>query len=243
MNSRIILTRDNIGPKMCIRECLRIKNCNGINFHKDILKCELLSDSNLKSQLVSTPGYSYSDISDWKMEADSCWPNNPCQEKTRCIPSKSNDHVCLMYVLSKETFLESISSPGFPDRYEHNLDTTWTIEVGTASLQNLETFLENISSPGFPDRYEHNLDTTWTIEVGIGISVALRFTYFDLEFSYDFVKVYECGVNADTLLGSFTGQELPPEVRSTGNCIRIIMKTDNGINNIGFSANVYKITS
>lgn len=67
MGSRIILTRDNIGPKMCIRECLRINICKGINIHKDSLQCELLSDSNLNSQLVSAQGYSYSNITDWKM--------------------------------------------------------------------------------------------------------------------------------------------------------------------------------
>lgn len=67
MDSLIILTRENIGPKMCIRECLRIKNCNGVNFQKDSLNCELLSDSSLNSQFVNTQGYSYSNIADWKM--------------------------------------------------------------------------------------------------------------------------------------------------------------------------------
>ncbi|VDI67186.1 Hypothetical predicted protein, partial [Mytilus galloprovincialis] len=133
MDSLIILTRENIGPKMCIRECLRIKNCNGVNFQKDSLNCELLSDSSLNSQFVNTQGYSYSNIADWKMEADCCWPSNPCPEKTRCVPSKSNDHVCLKYGTSNEIFLEIITSPGFPDVYEYNLNETWKIEVGVGN--------------------------------------------------------------------------------------------------------------
>ncbi|CAG2202695.1 unnamed protein product [Mytilus edulis] len=183
-----------------------MKNCNGINFQKDFLKCELLSDLNVTSQFVSAPGYSYSDISDWKMKEDSCWPNNPCSEITRCIPSKSNDHVCLKYIV-------------------------------------YETFLKNISSPGFPNKYEHKMNETWKIEAGIGNKVALRFTHFDLESCCDYVKVYECDVDSNRLLGSFTGEELPPEVRSIGNCIAIIMTTDGSVYKAGFSANIYKITS
>ncbi|XP_063406569.1 uncharacterized protein LOC134690538 [Mytilus trossulus] len=138
MGSRIILTRDNIGPKMCIRECLRINICKGINIHKDSLQCELLSDSNLNSQLVSAQGYSYSNITDWKMATDCCWPSNPCPEKTRCVPSKSNAHVCLKYDTSNEIFVEIITSPGFPDVYDYNLNETWKIEVGVGNRFALE---------------------------------------------------------------------------------------------------------
>lgn len=67
MDSCIISTRNNIGPKMCIRDCLRIKNCKGINFHKDFLNCELLTVSNSESQLISKPGFMYSHITDWTM--------------------------------------------------------------------------------------------------------------------------------------------------------------------------------
>ncbi|XP_063417468.1 tolloid-like protein 2 [Mytilus trossulus] len=88
--------------------------------------------------------------------------------------------------------------------------------------------------------YEHNMNETWKIEAEICNKVILRFTSFDLESCCDYVKVYECDVNR--LLGSFNGEELPPEVRSIGNCISIIMTTDGSVTKAGFSANIYKFT-
>ncbi|XP_071151698.1 perlucin-like [Mytilus edulis] len=32
------------------------------------------------------------------LDTDSCWPTNPCQEDTRCLPTHSNGHACLTYV-------------------------------------------------------------------------------------------------------------------------------------------------
>ncbi|CAG2222528.1 NOTCH2 [Mytilus edulis] len=34
------------------------------------------------------------------LDTDSCWPTNPCQEDTRCLPTHSNGHACLTYVTS-----------------------------------------------------------------------------------------------------------------------------------------------
>ncbi|CAG2202696.1 unnamed protein product [Mytilus edulis] len=95
MDSIKILSLDNMGIRMCIREGMRVKSCNGINYWNDGLQCTLLSVS-LGDHLIDSPEHVYTDLDSWTMDSDSCWPN-PCPDGTKCALYKSNGYVCLLY--------------------------------------------------------------------------------------------------------------------------------------------------
>ncbi|CAG2245951.1 unnamed protein product [Mytilus edulis] len=95
MDSIPILSLDNIGIRMCLREGMRVKSCNGVNYWKDGLQCTLLSVS-VSDNLIESPGHVYTDLDSWTMDSDSCWPN-PCPDGTKCALSRSNGYVCLLY--------------------------------------------------------------------------------------------------------------------------------------------------
>ncbi|XP_063406273.1 protein jagged-1-like [Mytilus trossulus] len=95
MDSIPILSLDNIGIRVCLREGMRVKSCNGVNYWKDGLQCTLLSVS-VSDNLIESPGHVYTDLDSWTMDSDSCSPN-PCPDGTKCALSRSNGYVCLLY--------------------------------------------------------------------------------------------------------------------------------------------------
>ncbi|VDH92835.1 Hypothetical predicted protein [Mytilus galloprovincialis] len=90
--------------------------------------------------------------------------------------------------------------------------------------------------------YSNNLAKNWSIDVGSGYRVELQFTNFTTELKYDVVMVYDA-VDATDLMGSFSGDDLPPPMISTGRYMFLTFTSDNNVQYTGFSANVYKITS
>ncbi|MBK8442373.1 MAG: PKD domain-containing protein [Sphingobacteriales bacterium] len=78
---------------------------------------------------------------------------------------------------------------------------------------------------------------SWAIETDSGTVIALTFTTFDTEASYDFVRVYN-GIDASApLLGSYSGTSLPPTLISSSNQMYISFTSDPYVNATGWSAN------
>ncbi|CAC5425306.1 unnamed protein product [Mytilus coruscus] len=100
-------------------------------------------------------------------------------------------------------------------------------------------FHEKISSPGYPLAYSNNLAKNWSIDVGGGYRAKIQFTILSTEDDYDFVEVYNA-VNASDLIGSFSGDNLPPEMISTGRYMFVTFTSDATVPKTGFSANIYK---
>lgn len=66
MDSIPIFSMDNMGIRMCLREGMRVKSCNGVNYWKDGLQCTLLSVS-VGNNLIESPGHVYTDLDSWTM--------------------------------------------------------------------------------------------------------------------------------------------------------------------------------
>ncbi|XP_052090448.1 neurocan core protein-like [Mytilus californianus] len=98
MNGHIIQILSNMGAKMCLRHCHRYKDCNAVNYLPELLKCQLLALTAEDDHLILDSEYMFSNMTNWDMDKDSCWPTNPCQEDTRCLPTHLNCHVCLTFV-------------------------------------------------------------------------------------------------------------------------------------------------
>ncbi|MCK4639255.1 MAG: C10 family peptidase, partial [Bacteroidales bacterium] len=72
--------------------------------------------------------------------------------------------------------------------------------------------------------YLNNTDASWLIDPQTSqdsiTDITLYFTKFDLE-SNDFITVYDGETTGDSVLGTFTGSSLPPNITSSGNKILI----------------------
>ena len=68
--------------------------------------------------------------------------------------------------------------------------------------------------------------------------VLLSFDAFNTEYNYDFVSVYDGSDTSAPLLGSFTGPEIPANIRSNGHSMTVRMISDDSESREGFSATV-----
>ncbi len=97
------------------------------------------------------------------------------------------------------------------------------------------------SSGSFTDgsdtsNYSNNSQCSWLILPANALSVTLDFTVFNIDTIGDFVNVYDGLDNSFPLLGTFTGNSLPPSITSTGGALFIEFLTDDTITRSGWRA-------
>ncbi|VDI66499.1 Hypothetical predicted protein [Mytilus galloprovincialis] len=97
MEAHVIFAMENRGPNMCIRECTHYKGCNGVNYRRDTLTCQLLYVSLPGDKLEDSEGFSFANLDNYTLDGDSCLPTNPCKEREKCVPLDKNGHVCVSY--------------------------------------------------------------------------------------------------------------------------------------------------
>jgi Zn-dependent metalloprotease len=94
------------------------------------------------------------------------------------------------------------------------------------------------------NNYCNNQDCEWLIQPPNATSVTLNFTAFDLEDAstdgntiYDAVEIYDGATTGATLLGTFTGNNIPQTLTSSGGSLLIRFYSDLVTNKQGWSAN------
>lgn len=65
MDTYVMISYKNIGPKMCVKECMSHNGCNSVNFRTETLVCESLTVSYPGDQLSNVSGYSFTEINRW----------------------------------------------------------------------------------------------------------------------------------------------------------------------------------
>ncbi|XP_065052552.1 cubilin-like isoform X5 [Rhopilema esculentum] len=98
------------------------------------------------------------------------------------------------------------------------------------------------ATPSYPNDYSSNLDCSWSIIVDEKKVVQLTFEFFDIEKSsgaclYDYVEIFD----ADRRRGSYVSlgkycDQMPKEILSSGNELRVLFHSDNARNRKGFVA-------
>lgn len=78
---------------------------------------------------------------------------------------------------------------------------------------------------GFDD-YENNLEVYWLIKPENGKNITLTFERFETEANYDYVSIYDEESIQAPLIGTFSGNQIPPQIISSGNQLLIEFKTD-----------------
>ncbi|MCD4725732.1 MAG: C10 family peptidase [Bacteroidales bacterium] len=126
---------------------------------------------------------------------------------------------------------ESITNAGFLASYNVHLpvycqDTV----IITASAG-------SINDGSGPKRYSKNSDCYWLIEPDTDSdTIYLTFTDFDLEYGYDWVEVIDFNANPPTLLGHFTGDQIPQTIKADHGAMLIHFYSDISITKTGWEA-------
>ncbi len=125
-------------------------------------------------------------------------------------------------------------------------DFDWEIEYG--SLQNGETCLgfkeinefNGILEDSQEDQYGNNNDCSWLISYEDGY-VSLDFSEFSLD-EDDYLYVYDGEDELATLLGAFTGNEIPSEIISSSSKVFINFKTNESGTSTGWKLKYLKVS-
>lgn len=167
------------------------------------------------------------------------WDNNATQLAVysgTSIPSSVTSNTGKMLVVFVSDY--STSMQGFSANYT---STGSAYCSGTTNLNTSDYATFTDGSGG--NNYCNNQDCKWLIQPPQATSVTLNFTAFELEDAspdgqtiYDAVEVYDGTTTSATLLGRFTGSNLPPAITSTGGSMLVRFISDLEENKQGFSA-------
>uniref|UniRef100_A0A670YQB1 CUB and Sushi multiple domains 1 n=1 Tax=Pseudonaja textilis TaxID=8673 RepID=A0A670YQB1_PSETE len=91
-----------------------------------------------------------------------------------------------------------------------------------------------ILSPGFPGNYPSNLGCTWKILLPIGYGAHLQFLNFSTEANHDFLEIQNGPYHTSSMIGQFSGTDLPPSLLSTTHETLIHFYSDHSENRHGF---------
>jgi Zn-dependent metalloprotease len=167
------------------------------------------------------------------------WDNNATQLAVysgTSIPSSVTSNTGKMLVVFVSDY--STSMQGFSANYT---STGSAFCSGTTNLNTSDYATFTDGSGG--NNYCNNQDCKWLIQPPQATSVTLNFTAFELEDAspdgqtiYDAVEVYDGTTTSATLLGRFTGSNLPPAITSSGGSMLVRFISDLEENKQGFSA-------
>lgn len=84
--------------------------------------------------------------------------------------------------------------------------------------------------------YYNNADCNWLIQPEGAVEIKLKFNEFSTEENFDFVNVYDGSDSSSPLIGSFSGQNTPEELVSTGDALYIEFRTNENNTDQGWLA-------
>ncbi|XP_075853394.1 CUB and sushi domain-containing protein 1 isoform X2 [Microcebus murinus] len=92
-----------------------------------------------------------------------------------------------------------------------------------------------ILSPNYPEEYGNNMNCVWLIISEPGSRIHLIFNDFDVEPQFDFLAIKDDGISDITILGTFSGNEVPSQLASSGHVVRLEFQSDHSTTGRGFN--------
>lgn len=102
-------------------------------------------------------------------------------------------------------------------------------------FSNFTAPMGTVLSPDYPEGYGNNLNCVWLIISESGTRIHLAFNDFDLEPPYDFLTIKDGDQSGATLLGRFSGAEVPSHLTSNSNVLQLEFQADHSMSGRGFN--------
>ncbi|XP_039973361.1 CUB and sushi domain-containing protein 3-like isoform X5 [Xiphias gladius] len=102
-------------------------------------------------------------------------------------------------------------------------------------FSNFTAPMGTVLSPDYPDGYGNNLNCVWLIISEPGSRIHLAFNDFDLEPPYDFLTIKDGDQSGATILGRFSGAEVPSHLTSNSNVLQLEFQADHSMSGRGFN--------
>lgn len=163
----------------------------------------------------------------------------------------SNNSAPLLGTFSGTTIPPTINSSGgslFVEFISNGFtnSTGWEATYNSSSSQcfnnlSLTAFSDTIQDGSGSSNYSNNLSCSWLIQPPTALSINLSFLNFNLDNS-DSLKVYDGSNSSASLIGAYTGSNLPSAISSSGGTLYLEFITDGSLNAQGWRA-VYTINS
>ncbi|MBN3314648.1 CSMD3 protein, partial [Atractosteus spatula] len=102
-------------------------------------------------------------------------------------------------------------------------------------LSNFTAPMGTVLSPDYPEGYGNNMNCVWLIISEPGSRIHLAFNDFDLEAPYDFLTVKDGELPDSSVLGRFTGAEVPSHLTSNTHILRLEFQADHSMSGRGFN--------
>ncbi|KAL4624103.1 CUB and sushi domain-containing protein 1-like [Arapaima gigas] len=91
-----------------------------------------------------------------------------------------------------------------------------------------------VLSPGFPGNYPSNSDCSWGLYLPLGYGAHIQFLNFSTEANHDFLEIHIGPLESSSVVGRFSGEEVPPAILTTSHESTIYFHSDHSQNNLGF---------
>ncbi|XP_077382387.1 CUB and sushi domain-containing protein 3-like isoform X4 [Festucalex cinctus] len=102
-------------------------------------------------------------------------------------------------------------------------------------FSNFTAPMGTVLSPDYPEGYGNNLNCVWLIISEPGSRIHLAFNDFDLEPPYDFLTIKDGDQSGATILGRFSGAEVPSHLTSNSNILQLEFQADHSMSGRGFN--------
>lgn len=102
-------------------------------------------------------------------------------------------------------------------------------------FSNFTAPMGTVLSPDYPEGYGNNLNCVWLIISESGSRIHLAFNDFDLEPPYDFLAIKDGDQSGATVLGRFSGAEVPSHLTSNSNVLQLEFQADHSMSGRGFN--------
>ncbi|KAM8868855.1 CUB and sushi domain-containing protein 3-like isoform 4-T4 [Spinachia spinachia] len=102
-------------------------------------------------------------------------------------------------------------------------------------FSNFTAPMGTVLSPDYPEGYGNNLNCVWLIISESGSRIHLAFNDFDLEPPYDFLTIKDGDQSGATVLGRFSGAEVPSHLTSNSNVLQLEFQADHSMSGRGFN--------
>ena len=84
--------------------------------------------------------------------------------------------------------------------------------------------------------YLPDAECQWLLVSAAGAAISLRFSQLELELGYDFVKIYDGDTTGSSLIGSYSGREIPPVATASSGAMLVVFTADGSGQGAGFEA-------